>query len=82
MTNRPSLDGPSVAIDTRRARCKMCIMYIDDSPSDDFCSENCQWMWWWERSGRTDPELMARVRSLDDQVTAMLHRQCPTAVQR
>lgn len=62
--------------------CGQCGGIVGDSPSDDFCSERCQWFWWWEQSGRADPELMARVRSLDDQVIVMLNRQCPASPPR
>lgn len=45
-----------------------------DSPSADFCSEDCQYIWWQKWSGCTDPETAARIRQHDEQIVAILRR--------
>lgn len=64
---RTSLDDFLVTIDTSRARCKKCIGYIDTSPSDDFCSEECQRAWFNADDipdGRSEYDEAVRLRDL------------------
>lgn len=48
--------------------CSWCGHSLGDSPSDLFCSERCQWLWWWERSGRANPDLPLRAPDLAERV--------------
>jgi adenosylmethionine-8-amino-7-oxononanoate aminotransferase len=71
---RTSLDNSLVTIDTSRARCKMCISRIETSPSDDFCSEECQSIWQAEGAAEScdepDRAKLARLRAEADEMIA------------
>lgn len=47
------LAGVLEAIDTVISSCVLCGQPRGDSPSDDFCSEECQWLW--EQAQLADP---------------------------
>jgi hypothetical protein len=51
-----------------------CGSPLGDSPSTYFCSERCQWMWWWERSGQSNPALVKRAADLSAQITEIMER--------
>lgn len=54
--------------------CGHCDGGLGDSPSDDFCSEECQWLWNFERACRLDPSLIGRPADLDRRIIEMLQR--------
>lgn len=54
--------------------CGHCGGVLGGSPSDDFCSEGCQWSWNFERACRLGPGLIGRPAELDRQIVEMIQR--------